>query len=444
MFWPRRSLQLHHTLLGRCYSTKRPQASSKLRNMALVAHIGNLTFLFFGANSWSLDSGKTTLTESILYKSSYLGESGTVDTGSTTTDFLPVERERGITIQSASIPVQWRGWTFNLIDTPGHADFGMEVESASRVIDGAVVLIDSVEGVEAQTKGVWAQLNRSATSFHLETRLNERWDRYDVATKLIFLNKMDRPGASYKFALSSILLNRLHSQPLPLVLPIASLSPLAYQQAEPGIQGLVDLVKWELWRWSETGKPLIEALPRTAEALKSIFEPNHPLSSHLVDARVQFLDSLSMHSEELMDTLLGLPSSPDAYLGIDGAQVIPYLRQASLRNVIMPVVCGSALHHIGTELVLDYAGELLASPLDVPHDPQVPSSPLRLLAWKVNWDQRRGWMTFVRVYSGTSRTYLTAQYHSLSDRKAHPPKQTSQHQQKSERNHLKVDAPLCF
>ena len=95
-----------------------------------------------------------------MYKSSYLAESGTVDTGSTTTDFLPVERERGITVQSASISVQWGDWTFNLIDIPGHADFGMEVESASRVIDGAVVLIDSVEGVEAQTRGVWAQLNR--------------------------------------------------------------------------------------------------------------------------------------------------------------------------------------------------------------------------------------------------------------------------------------------
>jgi len=211
---------------------------------------------------------------------------------------------------------------------------------------------------------------------------------------------MDRPGASFKFALSSILLNRLHSQPLPLVLPIASFSPLAYQQAEPGIQGLVDLVKWELWRWSEIGKPSIDALPRTAEALRSIFEPNHPLPSHLVNARVQFLDNLSMHSEDLMDTLLGLPSSPDAYLDIDGDQIIPYLRQASLRNAIMPVVCGSALHHIGTELVLDYAGELLASPSDVSHGPQVIGSPLQLLAWKVNWDRRRGWMTFVRVYSG--------------------------------------------
>lgn len=106
------------------------------------------------------DSGKTTLTESILYKSSYLSTFGTVDTGSTVTDFLPAERERGITIQSASIPVQWKNWQINLIDTPGHADFGMEVESASRVVDGAVVLIDSVEGVEAQTKGVWRQLDR--------------------------------------------------------------------------------------------------------------------------------------------------------------------------------------------------------------------------------------------------------------------------------------------
>ncbi|KAJ3568607.1 hypothetical protein NP233_g5602 [Leucocoprinus birnbaumii] len=337
--------------------------------MALVAHI---------------DSGKTTLTESILYKSSYLSESGTVDTGSTTTDFLPVERERGITVQSASIPVKWKDWNFNLIDTPGHADFGMEVESASRVVDGSVVLIDSVEGVEAQTKGVWAQLNR-----------------YGVATKLIFLNKMDRPGASFKNALSSILLNRLHPQPLPLVLPVASFDPSAYQLAEPGVQGLVDLVKWELWRWDEEGNPSVEALPRTSDALASTFEPNHPLPSHLVAARTQFLDNLSMHSEELMNTLLSLPSSPDAYLTVENTQILPHLRLASLQNSIMPVICGSALRHIGTELVLDYAGELFASPLDVPHDPQNPNSPLRLLAWKVNWDPRRGWMTFVRVYSGT-------------------------------------------
>ena len=100
------------------------------------------------------------MTESILFASNYLSSPGSVDTGSTVTDFLPVERERGITVQSASIPVQWRKWTINLIDTPGHADFGMEVESASRVVDGAIVLLDSVEGVEAQTKGVWRHLDR--------------------------------------------------------------------------------------------------------------------------------------------------------------------------------------------------------------------------------------------------------------------------------------------
>ncbi|KAF9451671.1 P-loop containing nucleoside triphosphate hydrolase protein [Macrolepiota fuliginosa MF-IS2] len=259
----------------------------------------------------------------------------------------------------------------------------MEVESASRVVDGAVVLIDSVEGVEAQTKGVWAQLNR-----------------YGVATKLVFLNKMDRPGASFKSALTSILASRLHPQPLPLVVPIASFGCSAYRQAEPGIHGLIDLVKWERWRWTEEGKPSMEALPRTLGSLISVFEPNHPIPSHLVAARTQLLDNLSMHSEELMDTLLSLPSAPDAYLGIESGQILPHLRQASLQNAILPIICGSAVRHIGTELVLDYAGELLASPLDVPHDPQNPNAPLRLLAWKVNWDPRRGWMTFVRVYSG--------------------------------------------
>jgi elongation factor G len=135
---------------------------SKIRNMALVAHIGMIRCIRVKLNHLMFfkDSGKTTLTESILLGSSYLSSPGSVDTGSTTTDFLPAERERGITIQSASIPVKWKDWTFNLIDTPGHADFGMEVESASRVVDGAVVLIDSVEGVESQTKGVWRQLDR--------------------------------------------------------------------------------------------------------------------------------------------------------------------------------------------------------------------------------------------------------------------------------------------
>jgi elongation factor G len=156
-YWP---------LVRRGLATTSGNNPANARNIALVAHIGPSNNAFYSLKETSntpcifLDAGKTTLTESILLSSSYISSPGTVDSGSTTTDFLPTERERGITIQSASIPVQWKHWCFNLIDTPGHADFGMEVESASRVVDGAVVLIDSVEGVEAQTKGVWKQLDR--------------------------------------------------------------------------------------------------------------------------------------------------------------------------------------------------------------------------------------------------------------------------------------------
>ncbi|TFK29393.1 P-loop containing nucleoside triphosphate hydrolase protein [Coprinopsis marcescibilis] len=337
--------------------------------MALVAHI---------------DSGKTTLTESILFSSSYLSCSGSVDTGSTTTDFLPVERERGITVQSASIPVQWKHWTFNLIDTPGHADFGMEVESASRVVDGAVVLLDSVEGVEAQTKGVWAQLNR-----------------YDVPTRMMFFNKLDRPGASFRNTLLSLLSHRFHPNPSVLTIPIASFDPVRYTQGEPGVEGLVDLVTWNLWKW-QGGQHTIHPLPRTIEELQEspLFPTNHPIVPHLPVARTQLLENLSMFSEELMEELLELPSSPSAYLGVDEKTIMPHLRKATIEGSTLPIVCGSALNHIGTEILMNYVGELFPSPLDLPHEPQDRNPPVRLLAWKVNWDARRGWMTFVRVYSG--------------------------------------------
>ncbi|EGO02185.1 hypothetical protein SERLA73DRAFT_104542 [Serpula lacrymans var. lacrymans S7.3] len=348
----------------RSFATSSSDDATKFRNMALVAHI---------------DSGKTTLTESILHKSSYLTSPGSVDTGSTTTDFLPAERERGITIQSASIPVKWKNWTFNMIDTPGHADFGMEVESASRVVDGAVVLIDSVEGVESQTKGVWRQL-----------------DRYNVSTRLMFLNKLDRPGASFKSSLLSLLSHRLHSNPMVLTLPIASFNPQDYTRAEPGIQGLVDLVNWVVWKWDSNGVSSQHPLPRTAEGLTSmeILHSNHPVVPHLVPARVALLENLAMFSEEFMEFLLTLPSGPSSYLGIEPSKIMPHLRNATLRNDILPVLCGSAMKNIGTELVMNYVGELLPSPLDVQLEGESANSPVRLLAWKVSWDKRRGWMTF--------------------------------------------------
>lgn len=370
LWLPVRDRQLKF-LNQRFLATESHYETSLIRNMALVAHI---------------DSGKTTLTESILHKSAYLSTPGSVDTGSTTTDFLPAERERGITIQSASIPVKWDKWTFNLIDTPGHADFGMEVESASRVVDGAVVLIDSVEGVEAQTKGVWRQL-----------------DRYGVPTRLMFLNKLDRPGASFSSSLGSLLTHRLHPNPMALALPVASFHIEDYVRAEPGIQGLVDLVKWEIWKWTEDGHSAIQSLPRTVEELETsgILPTNHPIIPHLVAARTTLLENLSMYSDELMEYLLALPSGPSSYLDVETTAIMPHLRKATLSNEILPVLCGSAMKSIGTELVMNYVGELLASPMDVRLDAESADGPLRLLAWKVSWDKRKGWMTFVRVYSGT-------------------------------------------
>lgn len=187
-----------------------------------------------------------------------------------------------------------------------------------------------------------------------------------------------------------------------LILPIASFDPQHYSQAEPGIEGLVDLVKWELWKWTREGDVSRYPLPRSVEELSNLefIPPSHPIISHLAPARTELLDNLSMYSDELMESLLGLPPTPDSYLTVESSVIMPHLRRASLKNEVLPVLCGAAMKNIGTDLVMDYVGELLASPLDVPHLLQAGNAPVSLLAWKVTWDPRRGWMTFVRVYSG--------------------------------------------
>lgn len=218
----------------------------------------------------------------------------------------------------------------------------------------------------------------------------------------MFLNKLDRPGASFKHSLLSLLAHRLHPKPMILTLPIASFDPQDYARAEPGIQGLVDLVNWEVWKWDGSGVSTRHPLPREIDQLGSmdILPESHPVLPHLVPARTALLENLSMFSEELMEILLNLPSSPSPYLGVDSSIIIPHLRAASLRNDVLPVLCGSAMRSIGTELVMNYVGELLASPLDVQHGVQSADAPLRLLAWKVGWDPKKGWMTYVRIYSG--------------------------------------------
>lgn len=232
--------------------------------------------------------------------------------------------------------------------------------------------------------------------------------RYGVPTRIMFLNKLDRPGASFRSSLLSILQHRLHPRPTVLTLPIASFDPKNYVVAEPGVEGIVDLVKWEVWKWDADGECTRHPLPRNVEDLESnsVFPPAHPLIPHLVPARTALLENVSMFSEELMTELLDLPSGPSAYLSIEPAKILPHLRDATLRKDILPVLCGSAMKHVGTELVLDYVGELLADPATVSAEKQQKNTPLRMLAWKVGWDKRRGWMTFVRIYSGELDSYF--------------------------------------
>jgi elongation factor G len=233
--------------------------------------------------------------------------------------------------------------------------------------------------------------------------------RYGVPSRLMFLNKLDRPGASFRSSLQSILSHRIHPNPLPIVLPVASFDKADYDRAEPGVHGLVDLVKWELWKW-DGDQHSRHPLPRNEEQLMAthLFPSDHPILRELIPARIALLENLSMFSEDLMEQLLELSTEPSSYLSVAPSAIIPHLRASTIRNEILPVIGGSAMKNIGTELVLDYAGELFADPLTVSAIPKPESSPLRVLAWKVSWDKRKGWMTFVRVYSGMSliRLYL--------------------------------------
>lgn len=225
------------------------------------------------------------------------------------------------------------------------------------------------------------------------------------------MNKLDRPGASFRSSLLSLLTHKLHANPLPITLPLASVKPENYARAEPGIEGLVDLVKWELWKWSEDGSHTRHPLPLVKDTLgfAEIFSSDHPIIPHLVPARTALLENLAMFSEDFMDRMLGFPPDPYSYLQIHPTEILPHLRKATIEDQVLPVLCGSAIKSIGTELVMDYVGHLLASPLDVRLHVESPDAPVRLLAWKVTWDKRKGWMTFVRVYSGESVTnYETA------------------------------------
>jgi elongation factor G len=326
----------------------------KIRNFGVIAHI---------------DAGKTTTTERILFHTRRIHKIGNVDEGSTTTDFYPEEARRGITIFSAAVTCEWRGLMLNLIDTPGHVDFTAEVERSLRVLDGAVVVFDAVNGVEAQSETVWRQAAR-----------------YGVP-RLVYLNKMDRPGASFERSLESIR-RKLSGRPVPLTMPL--------EGDEVG-RGVVDLVAMKLLRFEGDGGETVVAEEIPASAL---------------DAAQLYREVLVEAASEFSDEVLGLALEGKAP---SVEQLKAALRKGTLAGKIQPAFAGSSLHNLGVQPVIDGVADFLPSPADVP--PVTGKSPdgetpvtlnlkkdkaLCALAFKTSTD-KHGELTYVRIYTGELR-----------------------------------------
>ncbi|KAF6124508.1 GTP dependent ribosome recycling factor mitochondrial 2 [Phyllostomus discolor] len=303
---------------------------AKIRNIGIMAHI---------------DAGKTTTTERILYYSGYTRSLGDVDDGDTVTDFMAQERERGITIQSAAVTFDWKGYRVNLIDTPGHVDFTLEVERCLRVLDGAVAVFDASAGVEAQTLTVWRQA-----------------DKHQIP-RICFLNKMDKTGASFNYAVESIR-EKLKAKPLLLQLPIGEAK---------NFKGVVDVVRKEKLLWNSNSddgkdferKPLLEM--SDPELLKETTEARNALIEQLQTA----------------------------------------IHRVTLARMAVPVLCGSALKNKGVQPLLDAVTMYLPSPEERNYEfLQWYKDDLCALAFKVLHDKQRGPLVFMRIYSGMIKPQL--------------------------------------
>ena len=325
----------------------------RYRNIGIIAHI---------------DAGKTTTTERILFYTGKTHRRGSVDDGPTVTDWMEQERERGITIVSAAVTAEWKGYQVNIIDTPGHIDFTAEVQRSLRVLDGGVVVFDSVQGVEPQSETVWRQA-----------------DRYGVP-RICFANKMDRTGASYERTLASIK-QRLGANPIAMQMPIG---------IESSFQGVVDLMTMKAVYWDdELGREPREAeIP--ADLKMEAEERRHAMVERIAeledDLTVKYLEGKEIGVEELKTAL----------------------RQAVLESRAAPVFCGSSLRNKGVQLVLDAVIDYLPSPLDVPPvhgtDPRTDevvvlppqdNAILSALVFKIVTDPYVGRLAYFRVYSGT-------------------------------------------
>jgi elongation factor G len=315
-----------------------------------------------------IDAGKTTTTERILYYTGRTHKMGEVHEGAAVMDWMAQEQERGITITSAATTAFWRDFRINIIDTPGHVDFTVEVERSLRVLDGAIAVFDAVAGVEPQSETVWRQA-----------------DRYRVP-RIAFINKMDRTGADF-FASVQSMVDRLGARPVPIQLPLGQ---------EEHFRGVIDLVEMRALVYQDELGTNYEVEEIPAELLEQAQEYHH-----------QLIDSVADHDDELLETYL-----------LDEEAVTPEmlkraLRAATLDITVTPVLAGSAFKNKGVQPLLDAVVDYLPSPLDVPPvhgiDPRTEhelsrrpavDEPFSALAFKVMSDPYVGKLTYIRVYSG--------------------------------------------
>ena len=328
-------------------------AIDKIRNIGIMAHI---------------DAGKTTTTERILFYSGKVHRIGEVHEGLATMDWMDIEKERGITITSAATTCYWGDNQINIIDTPGHVDFTMEVERSLRVLDGAIAIFCGVGGVEPQSETVWKQA-----------------ERYRIP-RLAFVNKMDRPGADF-FRVVEMMGSRLGAFPLPVQIPVGD---------GEEFEGVIDLIDWKFIVNESESKGMVvkEMEIRAADIEKA------------TEARTGMLESIAEHDDEFLELYL-------AKGNVDSFQIKQAIRRGTLKGIYFPLFCGAALKNKGIQNLIDGIIDYLPSPVDVPsivgtnpksgeNEQRVASSsePLSALVFKIASDPFVGRISFCRIYSG--------------------------------------------
>ena len=324
------------------------------RNIGFIAHI---------------DAGKTTVSERVLYFSGRIHKLGTVDDGNTATDWMDQERERGITIVSAATATQWKDWDLNIIDTPGHVDFTAEVERSLRVLDGGIVVFDSVAGVQPQSETVWRQA-----------------DKYQVP-RICFINKMDKVGGDYYHAIETIV-QRLKANPVAIQIPMGS---------EDQFYGVIDLVEGKSFTFDNEGNMTEGGVP---DEFAEEFETR----------RSEMVEKIAEQDDVLLEKFL-------LEEDISFEDLKTAIRTATISNKIVPVLCGTALKNKCVQPLLDAIGEYLPSPLDVPPVEGVKpgtddtisrgannDEPFAALAFKTVTDPFIGRLVYFRVYSGSAKS----------------------------------------